>query len=61
MEARYAAAKEFLDSVYTDWESTDETRPFVTLTYAQSLDGMISKQGEQLLLSGPESMAMTHR
>ncbi|KAI9492849.1 dihydrofolate reductase-like domain-containing protein, partial [Zychaea mexicana] len=36
-------------------------RPFVTLTYAQSLDGMISKQGEQLLLSGPESMAMTHR
>ncbi|KAI8145647.1 dihydrofolate reductase-like domain-containing protein, partial [Fennellomyces sp. T-0311] len=42
-------------------QSSDETRPFVTLTYAQSLDGMISKQGEQLLLSGPESMAMTHR
>ena len=62
MDTRYVDAKEFLDTVYnTEWVSSDQTRPFVTLTYAQSLDGMISKKGEQLLLSGPESMAMTHR
>eukprot|EP00457_Paulinella_chromatophora_P008741 gb/GEZN01008785.1/.p1 GENE.gb/GEZN01008785.1/~~gb/GEZN01008785.1/.p1 ORF type:complete len:331 (-),score=35.48 gb/GEZN01008785.1/:76-1068(-) len=35
--------------------------PFVTLTYAQSLDGSISaSKGTQLILSGKESMAMTH-
>ncbi|KAI9317498.1 dihydrofolate reductase-like domain-containing protein, partial [Dichotomocladium elegans] len=37
-------------------------RPYITLTYAQSLDGKIAaKEGQQLLLSGAESMAMTHR
>jgi 2,5-diamino-6-(ribosylamino)-4(3H)-pyrimidinone 5'-phosphate reductase len=38
-------------------------RPFVTLTYAQSLDGKISgKEGSgQLILSGKESKQMTHR
>ena len=37
-------------------------RPFVTLSYAQSLDGSIAaRQGEPLLLSGAESMMMTHR
>ncbi|KAI9262202.1 dihydrofolate reductase-like domain-containing protein [Phascolomyces articulosus] len=61
METRYVDAKEFLDTVYTEWLPSNESRPFVTLTYAQSLDGMISKKGEQLLLSGSESMAMTHR
>ncbi|KAI9022809.1 dihydrofolate reductase-like domain-containing protein, partial [Phycomyces nitens] len=35
--------------------------PFVTLTFAQSLDGKIALKGQQLLLSGKESMAMTHR
>ncbi|KAJ2783254.1 2,5-diamino-6-(ribosylamino)-4(3H)-pyrimidinone 5'-phosphate reductase [Coemansia interrupta] len=34
---------------------------FVTLTYAQSLDGKISLPGQKLLLSGAQSMAMTHR
>ncbi|KAG2227600.1 hypothetical protein INT45_002285 [Circinella minor] len=62
MDTRYIDAKEFLDTIYNNgWISSNQTRPFVTLTYAQSLDGMISKKGEQLLLSGPESMAMTHR
>lgn len=37
------------------------SKPFVTLTFAQSLDGKISKPGQQILLSGKESMAMTHR
>jgi hypothetical protein len=42
----------------------DETAhaPFITLTYAQSLDAMIAgKAGKQITLSGKESMAMTHR
>ncbi|KAJ1721111.1 2,5-diamino-6-(ribosylamino)-4(3H)-pyrimidinone 5'-phosphate reductase [Coemansia erecta] len=34
---------------------------FVTLTYAQSLDGKISLPGQKLLLSSAQSMAMTHR
>lgn len=37
-------------------------RPTVTITYAQSLDGAIAaRQGEPTLLSGPESLVMTHR
>jgi GTP cyclohydrolase II len=37
-------------------------RPFVTLSYAQSLDGSIAaRRGEPLMLSGTESMMMTHR
>jgi 3,4-dihydroxy 2-butanone 4-phosphate synthase/GTP cyclohydrolase II len=37
-------------------------RPLVTLSYAQSLDGSIAaRRDSQLHLSGPESMAMTHR
>lgn len=38
------------------------TKPFVTLTYAQSLDGKIAAQGgTQLQLSGPDSMRLTHQ
>lgn len=37
-------------------------RPFVTLTYAQSIDGSIAAQpGKPLALSSPESLAMTHQ
>jgi len=37
-------------------------RPFVTLSYAQSLDGCISaRPGEALVLSGRQSMKLTHR
>jgi 2,5-diamino-6-(ribosylamino)-4(3H)-pyrimidinone 5'-phosphate reductase len=37
------------------------TRPFVTLTYAQSLDGAIAlSPGTQTVLSGQETKAMTH-
>ncbi len=37
-------------------------RPFVTLSYAQSLDGCISaRPGEALALSGRESLKLTHR
>jgi GTP cyclohydrolase II len=37
-------------------------RPLVMLSYAQSLDGSIAaRRGERLVLSGPESKALTHR
>ncbi len=37
-------------------------RPYVTLTYAQSLDGSIAAQaGRPLALSGAESLRLTHR
>lgn len=39
-----------------------DQRPFVTLTYAQSLDGSIAaRRDQQLLLSGAEAMQLTHQ
>jgi len=35
-------------------------RPFVTLTYAQSLDGSLALPGQRVILSGPEAQKMTH-
>lgn len=41
---------------------SSRARPYVTLSYAQSLDGSIaSRRGGQTILSGSESMMMTHR
>jgi 3,4-dihydroxy 2-butanone 4-phosphate synthase/GTP cyclohydrolase II len=41
---------------------SQEGRPFVTITYAQSLDGSIaSPDGRPLPISGAESLAFTHR
>lgn len=41
---------------------TREGRPFVTLTYAQSLDGSIaSEEGTPLTISGADSLRFTHR
>jgi hypothetical protein len=54
---------EILTSVLSRYSTTrvPEDRPFVTLTYAQSLDAKIAGQhGKQLILSGKESMVMTH-
>ncbi|KAF8323941.1 bacterial bifunctional deaminase-reductase [Clavulina sp. PMI_390] len=57
-------APQFLRNIYPEgYESSvpDGSRPFVTLTYAQSIDGCIAGQaGKQILLSGKESMVMTH-
>ncbi|MCP5094690.1 MAG: GTP cyclohydrolase II [Chloroflexi bacterium] len=39
-----------------------KTRPAITLSYAQSLDGSISaERGHPLAISGPESMSLTHQ
>jgi 2,5-diamino-6-(ribosylamino)-4(3H)-pyrimidinone 5'-phosphate reductase len=44
-----------------DLVSPDSTRPYVTLTFAQSIDAKIAGAGgKQLILSGEESMLMTH-
>lgn len=41
--------------------SPDPERPYVTLTFAQSLDAKIAgRGGVQLMISGDESMKMTH-
>lgn len=56
-------------SVYTDNGrsrdhhlcSREKDKPYVTLTFAQSLDAKIAgRGGKQLTLSGKESMVMTH-
>ena len=58
-----------VQSMHTDDERSrnrsisykEQHRPYVTLTFAQSLDAKIAGQGgKQLILSGKESMVMTH-
>lgn len=55
---------EFLTRIYPheyERQITDPSRPYITLTYAQSIDGCIAGVGgKQILLSGKESMIMTH-
>ncbi|KAF9021520.1 bacterial bifunctional deaminase-reductase [Hymenopellis radicata] len=55
------AAPPFLSAVLNKDQDKDAQRPSVTLTFAQSLDAKIAgKNGQQLILSGKESMIMTH-
>ncbi|KAJ7897130.1 dihydrofolate reductase-like domain-containing protein [Mycena olivaceomarginata] len=54
---------EYLSSLLAPYRATEPppTRPFVTLTFAQSLDGKIAgAEGKQLAISGHESLVMTH-
>ncbi len=45
----------------TDPPPARRDRPYVTLSYAQSLDGSIAaRRGEPLAISGPEAMRLTH-
>ena len=54
-------AYDFLLPLYADSIRNSTDKLFVTLTYASSLDALISgKDGQPLLLSGQESMVMTH-
>lgn len=49
-------------SVYGRSRRQRQGRPFVTLSYAQSLDGSITaRAGSSLSLSCPESLVLTHR
>lgn len=51
-----------LDLLTLPPNAAHQERPFVTLSYAQSLDGSIAaRRGEPLILSGAESMMLTHR
>lgn len=56
------------EAILSSWlETTNirlkiKDRPLVTLSYAQSLDGSIARErGKPLVLSGPESMRLTHQ
>jgi len=54
--------KSHSESKGKDDDDDTQMRPFITLTYAQSIDGSIAaERGKPLLLSGKESMIMTHR
>lgn len=45
----------------TNEQANNRIKPFLTLTYAQSLDSKLSlAPGTQTILSGPETKAMTH-
>ena len=57
-----AEVRGFLDEALSFDSGNAKTRPHVTLTFAQSVDGKIAGiGGKQLILSGKESMLMTHR
>lgn len=61
-----STAREFLLSVLPSqsvekFDREGKRIPLVTLTFAQSLDGKIAgSKGRQLILSGTDSMLMTH-
>jgi 3,4-dihydroxy 2-butanone 4-phosphate synthase/GTP cyclohydrolase II len=60
-EALMGAFRERLRRLGPGGDRTPAGRPFVTVTYAQSVDGSIAgKNREQLRLSGDESMCLTH-
>ncbi|KAJ1943568.1 2,5-diamino-6-(ribosylamino)-4(3H)-pyrimidinone 5'-phosphate reductase, partial [Linderina macrospora] len=61
MTDTFTLARDFLKRNFESSPPAPDNWPAVTLTFAQSLDGKISRPGQQLLLSGKESMAMTHR
>jgi 3,4-dihydroxy 2-butanone 4-phosphate synthase/GTP cyclohydrolase II len=47
---------------WLDSQTAPSTRPWVSLTYAQSLDGSLAGPGGvRLELSGPDSLRLTHR
>ena len=57
----FSSPPTFLLSVLGGLKSDSPHRPYVTLTFAQSLDAKIAGEGgKQLALSGPKSMEMTH-
>ena len=61
LEAHMRRHEEYNEAKHAKNESCYQ--PFVTLTYAQTIDGSIAalKGTEQLIISSPESMLMTHQ
>jgi len=56
------AAPDDLLLAWLDAQTPPAARPWVTLTYAQSLDGSLATPGgARLTLSGPDSLRLTHR
>ncbi|KAI9171171.1 2,5-diamino-6-ribosylamino-4(3H)-pyrimidinone 5'-phosphate reductase [Paramyrothecium foliicola] len=56
-----SASAALLETYLPPSQPPGSTRPFVTLTYAQSLDASIALEpGVRTRLSGPESKSMTH-
>lgn len=54
--------RSFLDQALSLDSNDAKGKTHVTLTFAQSIDGKIAGiGGRQLILSGKESMLMTHR
>lgn len=57
----YDAILKQLRIAIQQFHSTPKSRPFITLTFAQTLDGSLALEKEQpISLSGPESFGLTH-
>jgi 2,5-diamino-6-(ribosylamino)-4(3H)-pyrimidinone 5'-phosphate reductase len=55
------ARKQDVSSTGPESSPAESFRPHITLTWAQSLDAKIAGPGgSRVILSGPESMLMTH-
>jgi riboflavin-specific deaminase-like protein len=63
LEVRIQSIEDFKDQLkHAEAFRMRHKRPFITVSYAQSIDGSIaSRNKEQLSLSGPESLALTHQ
>ncbi|MEM8962274.1 MAG: dihydrofolate reductase family protein, partial [Acidobacteriota bacterium] len=60
IQAPDRAVSDVLDGITTRRQAPTR-RPFITLSWAQSIDGCIAaKPGQPLLLSGPPAMTLTH-
>jgi 3,4-dihydroxy 2-butanone 4-phosphate synthase/GTP cyclohydrolase II len=59
-DLHYPASKTETHQAFTT--TLADNRPFVTLSYAQSLDGSITaRRGRRTAISGPEAMRLTHQ
>jgi riboflavin biosynthesis pyrimidine reductase len=61
MNSMTSTAEQAWDFLKPLYAKKRNNRLHVTLTYAQSMDGIIAgPQGQQILISGKDSMVMTH-
>jgi 2,5-diamino-6-(ribosylamino)-4(3H)-pyrimidinone 5'-phosphate reductase len=50
-----------IDRIMDSIPSTPPSYPCIILSWAQSINGVLGRKGERFLLSGPESLILTHR